>query len=369
MSLLLDARKKILGARDTASMSSAESALKNTLNSVPSTDSTDARNIGKNLFAAKSGSGEKKTTLNKNLLFALGATVLVLGGGLGYLSLMGTDNNHLTPAHRTLANSGAITPHDALPDETASPPDEPTAETHLIADIAPAHAENLSQLPKTAVPEKTRLGAEIKSSPTRRVPATTRLVQAGQTANAEMVDPLLSTAYQAYQNGDFDTAQKAYLTMLSKEPSNRDALLGLAAIAQQREDLALASHYYQHLLKIDPRDPAANAALSALTSEDGNSESRLKTLLREQPNAAPLHFALGNQYAAEARWGEAQQAYFNAHTYAPNNPEFALNLAISLDHLGQTKPALQYYQRALQLDHGHSLDRASVNLRIQELTN
>jgi Flp pilus assembly protein TadD len=83
-----------------------------------------------------------------------------------------------------------------------------------------------------------------------------------------------------------------------------------------------------------------------------------------------LHFALGNYYAEQARWGEAQQAYFNAYRLEPDNAELAFNLAVSLDRLGQKKSAAQYYQRALQLDpeHNAGFDHAKISQRIEELT-
>src|SRR5450759_5046257 len=117
------------------------------------------------------------------------------------------------------------------------------------------------------------------------------------------------------------------------------------------------------------RNVAANAGMSALTTDD-NRESRLKTLLNEQQNSSSLHFALGNYYAEQARWGEAQQAYFNGYRLEPDNAELAFNLAVSLDRLGQKKSAAQYYQRALQLDpeHNAGFDHAKISQRIEELT-
>jgi Flp pilus assembly protein TadD len=103
---------------------------------------------------------------------------------------------------------------------------------------------------------------------------------------------------------------------------------------------------------------------------DANPESRLKTLLNDQPGSAALHFALGNRYAEQSRWGEAQQSYFNAYRLDPGNAQLAVNLAISLDHLGQKKSAAQYYQQALQLDPDQSagFNHKQISQRIEDLT-
>jgi Tfp pilus assembly protein PilF len=84
-----------------------------------------------------------------------------------------------------------------------------------------------------------------------------------------------------------------------------------------------------------------------------------------------LHFTLGNQYAQQGRWAEAQQAYFKAFAADPENPDFAFNLAVSLDQLHQSRLALEYYRRALALAEkrapGFALDVART--RVQQLSN
>ena len=189
-----------------------------------------------------------------------------------------------------------------------------------------------------------------------------------------LVDPLLNNAYLAYRNGKLDDAQHLYREMLDKDARNTDALLGLAAIAQQNNDEILAARYYARVLAMDPRSAAANAGMSALSTDEHN-ESHLKTLLGEQNDSAELHFALANHYAEQSRWGEAQQSYFTAYTLESDNAKFAFNLAISLDHLGQNKLAVQYYLQAMQLDqanvntaHSADLDHAQIERRMRELT-
>ena len=72
-------------------------------------------------------------------------------------------------------------------------------------------------------------------------------------------------------------------------------------------------------------------------------------MLAENPGAHVLNFTLGNQFAQQGRWAEAQQEYFKAYSAEPENPDFAYNLAVSLDHLRQPTLALQYYERAVAL--------------------
>ena len=75
-------------------------------------------------------------------------------------------------------------------------------------------------------------------------------------------------------------------------------------------------------------------------------------MLADNPGAHVLNFTLGNQFAQQGRWAEAQQEYFKAFAAEPDNADFAYNLAVSLDHLRQPKLALEYYRRALALAEG-----------------
>ena len=186
------------------------------------------------------------------------------------------------------------------------------------------------------------------------------------------VDPQTEQAYQAFQQGNFSAARDLYQRVLQREPANRDALLGLAAIDIRARDYEMAETRYLKLLEIDPRDPYALAGIVSLHGQTDpvQSESRLKTLIAAQPDVAHLHFALGNQFAAQNRWPEAQASYFKAYSLEPDNPDFAFNLAIGLDRLRQSRLALDYYQRALTLATTKSagFDKALAAARIKELS-
>jgi Flp pilus assembly protein TadD len=186
------------------------------------------------------------------------------------------------------------------------------------------------------------------------------------------VDPAVEQGYRAFQRNDLAAARESYQKALAREPNNRDALLGLAAIDVRSGQLEAAEARYLKLLEIDPRDSQAVAALVGLRGQldPVAAESRLKTLIATQPDVAQLYFSLGNQFGQQSRWPEAQAAYFKAYSIDPQNADFAFNLAISLDQLRQKKPALEYYQRALALVEKRtaSFDPAQARARVQELS-
>lgn len=184
----------------------------------------------------------------------------------------------------------------------------------------------------------------------------------------------IDRAYDALQAGRLDVAQRDYQQVLRSDAKNTDALLGLATIAARQGQNEQAQALYQRALESDPNDATAQAGLinSRGQADPVNSESRLKTALASQPDSSALHFALGNLYARQLRWSEAQQAYFRAYSGEPDNADFIFNLAVSLDHLRQNKLAAQYYRMALSAaamnnSQNISFDRNQVNNRVLEL--
>jgi len=190
-------------------------------------------------------------------------------------------------------------------------------------------------------------------------------------STADKMHPRLSRAYDAWRSGNLIAAKRDYERVLKSEPRNRDALLGLGAVAVRDGRWEDASARYTTLLRLNPKDSIAQAGLIAVHEnvDPVRGESQIKLLLREEPDAAHLHFTLGNLYAAQNRWGEAQAAYFDAYHLQAENPDYAYNLAVSLDELGKAGAAAGYYRRALELaaDNGAVFDQPSVHRRLLKL--
>jgi Tfp pilus assembly protein PilF len=232
----------------------------------------------------------------------------------------------------------------ALPGLPPSVPAEvPRAEPIALIAAASA-AQPAKELPaQKTKPEKAVAEAALPQPPPRPSPPMRA---------AAAVQPRVQSGYAAYQAGDLSLARAEYEQALRDDPSNRDALLGIAAIEARSGRIGQAESYYRRLLQDDPRDPHAHAGLLALRAQHVDPlqvESRIKTLLANDPEASVLHFSLGNQYARQGRWDEAQRAYAKAHAADPGNPDFAFNRAVSLDHLHQRVAALEQYRIALEL--------------------
>ncbi len=165
------------------------------------------------------------------------------------------------------------------------------------------------------------------------------------------VNPQLSKAWLAYQQQDFVQAERLYKQVLHRYPDNRDAMLGLAAIAMYQDRDSVARHYYKRVLKTHPGDNVARVTLQSLTGSGDalKNGSQLKYWLQSAPNNPQLYFALGNHQADSGNWKEAQHAYFEAFRLAPTRADYAFNLAIALDQLALQTQALNYYRKAREL--------------------
>jgi tetratricopeptide (TPR) repeat protein len=185
------------------------------------------------------------------------------------------------------------------------------------------------------------------------------------------VDPAINRGFEAFNRGELTMAQLEYERARKTDPRNPDILHGLAAIALRQGRYDQAEAYYRQVLESDPQDSVALAALLNQRGQmdPGATESRLKSLAASQPDLAAPHFSLGNLYARQARWADAQQAYFRAYSAEPDNPDILYNLAISLEHLRQNKLAAQYYAQAIAAatNRPAGFDRAQAAARLKSL--
>ena len=217
------------------------------------------------------------------------------------------------------------------------------------APAAPTPPAAAAALPLPVIP--------LPQAPAADMPRDTIKVTAGSTT--PVVNPLLTEGYAALNSGNLDAAQRLYNQMLRSDPGSIDALLGLAAIATQQGNTDEATRRYLKVLEVEPRNALAQAGLIGMLgrADPQSSETRVKQLIAREPAAAYLHFALGITYVDQKRWPDAQQSFFQAHQLQPDNPDYAYNLAVALEHIGQPKAALDFYRRAVQSATG----RARVN--------
>lgn len=254
-----------------------------------------------------------------------------------------------------------------------APAQAPIATGAVVAPATPAETSAAAAREEREAPRTAQAAAAAAPAPAARTtesPANRIQISAG---SAEpQVDNRLTQAYAALQSGKADGARQLYSDVVRSDPRNINALLGLAAVALQQGMTDEASRLYMNVLELEPRNAYAQTGLIGMMgrADPAAAEARLKQLIARGPSAA-LHFTLGNVYADQSRWAEAQQAYFQAHHLEPSNPDYAYNLAVGLEHVGQPKLAAGFYRQAV--DQAQARGRAGFNLaqaqdRIRQLS-
>jgi tetratricopeptide (TPR) repeat protein len=332
------------------------------------------REGAKAVFAAKQPEAAPSSSGSRTIVLSVVAVALVaLAGGSAYVWY----EINRTPGQMARGPIAAA-PRPAVP---AAPAAEPQAGG--AAPSAPARND--------AVPPVAVLKPESPATtPTREKPqpkAAEQLVMSllkqsadakpapplklSRTIEAPRVSPQVAQGYEALRRGDPAAARKSYESALAADPSNLDAHLGLATAAARTGDRDTASRHYRRALALDPKNPSAVAGLAALAdlSRPEGLEEQLRADITRYPQSPALHFTLGNLYASQSRWNEAQAAYFEAYRLDPGSADVAYNLAVSLDQLGQSRLAADFYARALAASgkQAAQFDKGQVSRRIAEL--
>lgn len=191
-------------------------------------------------------------------------------------------------------------------------------------------------------------------------------------AKPRPINDLVQQAYQALQANQVERADELYREVLRQEPDQRDALLGAAATATALGLYDQAIGHYQTRLQSAPSDTYARAGLLGLASSASSRDQvqqEVNTLLQANPESAQLHFIKGVGLASGRQWQAAQSAFYEAYSRDNTNPDYAFNLAVSLDHLGQLTLARVYYERAIELSSNRKIhfELAEAQRRISEL--
>lgn len=314
-----------------------------------------------NAFSAK----QSVTTLTQRPLWLAIGVVTLSGAAIGayfWYQLNVVNSGILTQPPPTVSLHSKANPSSS---PTSASGDNTYTQATLPLFPEPNNIANapqpLSNTPPNPAPQSTRVNDEPP-------PSSIRLTRIKPEADAG----LLHGQARLLRN-ELDLARQDFEQTLNRDPNNSDAMLALAAIAERQGRPADAIQLYQQAWVANPSEPSVQAAIlnsAAAGSDVQNTESRLKTSLARQPESAPLNFSLGNLYARQGRWPEAQQAYFSAVASDGDNPDYLFNLAVSLDHIRQTRAAAQHYRLALEASERRpaGFNQEQVKKRLTDLT-
>ncbi len=183
----------------------------------------------------------------------------------------------------------------------------------------------------------------------------------------------LDLAYQELVRGNLPMAERRYRDLLVKDRLNPDIWTGLGAVLMRQGKPEEAESLFRRAQELNPTDPYARAMLLSLSrSPDAYKDSQYTTLAHNASSSssqAAVFALLAAEHATAKRWNEAQQAFFNALTADPGNPDYAFNLAVTLEHMRQPRLAYDFYRQAIEFAKSKraSFDLSSAQTRLSAL--
>jgi len=324
---------------------------------------------GKEIFNALNEPLKKNKTTSKSKIFLFILLFLLVGAAIAfYLMLYFQElesNSEASLRQYRLPHPQVQSPSDAIHEATkaisnttdqkhgvAKPPLEESKKQPVVK---PKTLEKKPIVHKVVVHKKVQKRVAVKPKVVKRRVKPT-MVRSPKSKTPKFIvsakPSIEKMAYQAYLNKDYQTAKKGYQKLLAQNPKNISALFGLGAIAMQEGETQKAKQYYLAAAHVAPNNPNVKKVLAVIQASEINApqyEQHLEQLLLQHPNDGAINYSMGNVYARRNDWLNAQKHYFTAVSSGYVNFDSMMNLAISLDHLGQYAQAKDYYSKAIAM--------------------
>jgi tetratricopeptide (TPR) repeat protein len=188
------------------------------------------------------------------------------------------------------------------------------------------------------------------------LPDKLKFAKKDETTSSKAVDDLqqpvkfhLTYAQWQEENGNFPEALESYRIVVSKDPQNTEARLGLARIAMKTGDIEQAENLFKGVLKEAPQDAEVLDSLGQFYAEK-HDWPRSVALLDRATQLEPDNQIYQYHYAAAlAYFGKAPEALAEFREIL-SEPESHFALAHILKTEGDWQQAEYHVQRALALN-------------------
>jgi Flp pilus assembly protein TadD len=179
-----------------------------------------------------------------------------------------------------------------------------------------------------------------------------RYIIVEKTAKADSRQAALVAAKRALNLGRYSSALEMFETLYKENKRDPHVLMGLAVAQQNSGFNESAIRTYEELLEISPDNVDANVNMLGLIKRQYPSVAyrRLVDLWDKNPRNAGLAAQIGLTSAELGNNDDAIHYLGVAASLEPNNANHYYNMAVIVDRAGAQKQAVQYYEKALELD-------------------
>jgi predicted aspartyl protease/thioredoxin-like negative regulator of GroEL len=171
-------------------------------------------------------------------------------------------------------------------------------------------------------------------------------------------------AERALRSGDFDLAEKLFREILSKDPSDEGARLGLSSTLLKQRNYQDAFDHAARVLAVNPLSPRAHALMGAAVLGSGDfrmSVEEFRTALSLKSDEAMAIAGLAMVDFYENRIQHSVEGLRRAHFLDPDEPDYIYDLAQAAARNENYKEAADSYERFLSIaPHTDSDRRARI---------
>jgi tetratricopeptide (TPR) repeat protein len=184
------------------------------------------------------------------------------------------------------------------------------------------------------------------------------------------VDYELEKAYSAMISGRADAAIMLYKNVLDADPTNKNALFGLATLYHRANQLELARPLYAKLLEIDPhhRDGLNNFLVLIADEAPEDALKQLRVLQESSPEFSPIPAQIALIYRKLGDMDKASEHMVRAIQLEPENLTYRYNFAILLDKQRKYDEAAELYRQIVQAYHRGEAIPGNIQKIQQRLT-
>ena len=164
---------------------------------------------------------------------------------------------------------------------------------------------------------------------------------------------MLQQAIQAFQSGNFESADLSLRRLLQIDSKNLPALHILGLIKASQSNYKEAVEYLARAARIHPNDASIQYNLAKALSDSGNDKDALthhKKAVALAPNNPEAWLSYGKSASNLGRHDDALACYSSALSLMPDYAEALLNKGATLKELKKYEEAINFAEQALKIN-------------------
>jgi tetratricopeptide (TPR) repeat protein len=163
---------------------------------------------------------------------------------------------------------------------------------------------------------------------------------------------MLQQAIQAFQAGNYDSADLMLTRVLQVDSKNLLALQVIALLKASQTNYGEAANFLGRAARISPNDATVRFNLAKALTDSGNDKDAIahhKKAIALAPNNPEIWLSYGNTTSNLGRYNDALLWFGNALSLNSDYVEAELSIAITLYKLKRYDEAIYHYDKALSL--------------------